>query len=364
MQKICKHCNKEFTTLSARALFCSAECKSRYKNLQQYPDGSDYVECKICKYRGDNLHHHIKTIHKMTIAEYCLQFGIDQIELISNKCRQHNSEMQKKAYVEGRLTVFKSDKTNPAFSEETKKGRNSPYSVNFKGYDGLTQEEKELKVKELKAKMVEKKKQNNTNPLSISYYTSKGYTEAEAKELIRERQTTFSLEKCIEKYGEEAGKEIFENRQSKWQSTLNSKPEDEIKRINAAKMMNGKGYSKISQDLFNQIYDKIKDDFKEIYFAEVNGKELSTRYNEFMAFNPKTRKKYFLDFYIKDNNKIIEFDGDYWHGEKRGNQQRDINREDDLKSLGFTNILRIKERDYKKNPSNEINKCLEYIYAK
>ena len=74
--------------------------------------------------------------------------------------------------------------------------------------------------------------------------------------------------------------------------------------------------------------------------------------------------RYFLDFYIKDNNKIIEFDGDYWHSEKRGNSAWEINRENSLKRLGFTNILRIKERDYKKNPSNEIAKCLEYIYAK
>lgn len=38
-----------------------------------------------------------------------------------------------------------------------------------------------------------------------------------------------------------------------------------------------------------------------------------------MVYDEQTRSTYFLDFYVEDNNKVIEFDGDYWHGEKRGN---------------------------------------------
>lgn len=366
--KFCKHCNQEFMPKSANALFCSKECKIKYTNLQQYPDGSDYAECKICKHRGDNLHHHIKTIHNMTISDYCSQFNIEQIDLISKKCREHNSEMQKKAYAEGRLTGWKKGSENPSHSAESKAGRNSPYSTNFKGYDGLTQEEKEEKVRQLKAKMVEKKRQNHTNPLSIDYYTSKGYSEEEAKQLLKERQSTFSLEKCIEKYGEEEGHRKFNERQEKWQNNLNSKPEEEIKRINASKISQSRNicsYSKISQELFYQIYEKIKDDFKEIYFATLKTGYFNKYENsEYEVLAEDKVHRYFLDFYIKDNNKIIEFDGDYWHSEKRGNSAWEINRENSLKRLGFTNILRIKECDYKKNPTNEINKCLEYIYAK
>ena len=71
--------------------------------------------------------------------------------------------------------------------------------------------------------------------------------------------------------------------------------------------------------------------------------------------------RYFLDFYIKDNNKVIEFDGDYWHGEKRGNQKRDREREEKLKKLGFINILHVKEYDYKTNPNKVLQECLEFI---
>lgn len=60
------------------------------------------------------------------------------------------------------------------------------------------------------------------------------------------------------------------------------------------------------------------DEFKHIYYATNDpNKEM----NEFIVYGKIGNKlvHYLLDFYIQDNNKVIEFDGDYWHGEKRGN---------------------------------------------
>jgi len=54
---------------------------------------------------------------------------------------------------------------------------------------------------------------------------------------------------------------VFAERQKKWQQTLNSKPVEEINRIKAAKANSTRficSYSKISQKLFNKIYDEIK----------------------------------------------------------------------------------------------------------
>ena len=88
--------------------------------------------------------------------------------------------------------------------------------------------------------------------------------------------------------------------------------------------------------------------FKEVFYATNNPEKKEN--NEYMVFDKNTREKFFLDFYIKDNNKVIEFDGDYWHGEKRGNKKREKEREEKLKALGFVNILHIRERDYKADP--------------
>ena len=84
--------------------------------------------------------------------------------------------------------------------------------------------------------------------------------------------------------------------------------------------------------------------------------------NEYMVFDPKRFEHYFLDFYIKDNNKIIEFDGDYWH-EVHVSKKREKPREDRLRELGYVNILRVKERDYNNDPAATVKKCLDFIRA-
>ena len=45
-------------------------------------------------------------------------------------------------------------------------------------------------------------------------------TEEQAKNALAERQRTFTLEKCISKYGEEEGLRRFSERQQKWLKSL------------------------------------------------------------------------------------------------------------------------------------------------
>lgn len=76
---------------------------------------------------------------------------------------------------------------------------------------------------------------NDIMPNQIGYWLKQGFTEDESKELVSERQRTFTLEKCIKKYGETEGKRIFDERQMKWQNTLNSKSQEEKDVINRRK---------------------------------------------------------------------------------------------------------------------------------
>ena len=370
MKKTCLFCGKEFETKS-KTNCCCHDHQLRYKNKLMYPDGSDFVECKLCGFRGATLHHHIKKFHSMTAEDYCKQFGIEEIELQSKSLRNHNSSMQKLAYKEGRLQGWGKGDKNPSCRKEVKEGRKSIFSENYIGYDGMTKEEKQQKISSLLKTLAENKKKNNTNPLTIEYYLAKGYTEEKAAELLKERQSTFTLKKCIEKYGEEKGREVFAERQKKWQNTLNSKPVEEIERINKLKASSSRlicGYSKISQKLFNGIFNAIKDEYNEIFYA-TNPNSLNNNLNtnnnsEYEVILEDGIHRYFLDFYVKDNNKVIEFDGDYWHSEKRGNQKRDKAREDKLKSLGYVNIFHVKEHDYRTNPNKVIEECLQFIRRK
>lgn len=71
--------------------------------------------------------------------------------------------------------------------------------------------------------------------LSIQYYIDQGMSLEDAKLALKERQSTFSLKKCIKKYGHKKGICIFQERQEKWQNTLKSKPKEEIYEINRKK---------------------------------------------------------------------------------------------------------------------------------
>lgn len=75
-------------------------------------------------------------------------------------------------------------------------------------------------------KFVEKRKNNPTQYLGISpnqieYWTARGLSIDEAKLEVSNRQKTFSLSKCIQKYGKVQGLEKFNERQKKWQNSLN-----------------------------------------------------------------------------------------------------------------------------------------------
>ena len=365
MKRKCLNCGHSFET-HTKMKYCCHECRDHHKNRLAFPDGSFYVECRLCGFRASDLNKHIVKHHNLTASQYCLQFGLELVELQSKELREHNSKMQKKAYAEGRLQGWGRGDNNPSKRKEVREGRMSIFSMNYHGYDGLSDEQKRQKIQDTLNSLAKQKAKNHNNPLSVDYYLKRGFTIEDAKQIITNRQRTFSLKKCIAKYGEIEGQKRFNAKQEKWQSTLNAKPQEEKDRINALKASSTKficAYSKISQDLFNEIYNTIKDEFHEIYFATKSTEQgLNSNANfEYEVILEDGIHRFFLDFYVKDNNKVIEFDGDYWHGEARGNQMRDKIREDKLKKLGFTNILHIKECEYRINPKEVVAKCINFI---
>ena len=110
-------------------------------------------------------------------------------------------------------------------------------------------------------------------------------------------------------------------------------------------------YSKISQRLFWNLYGSINDK-NDCYFAELN--------NEYKVFLNKNERNtvnkhvIYLDF--KYRNKIIEFDGLYWHK----NKENDTLRDGILNTRGFK-ILRISDIDYNNDPQTTINRCINFI---
>lgn len=204
----------------------------------------------------------------------------------------------------------------------------------------MTEDEITNKVSEF----AKESQKNRLTETQLSYWLAKGYSKSEAKLKLKDRQTTFSKEKLIQKYGEVEGLRKWVERQEKWQ--------------NSYKHSN---FSKISQELFKQVYNLIKNDYKEIYFAQLNeNKEIDDsgkNYEYILKLNSKSIKP---DFFIKDIKKIIEFDGVYWHRKNPENKKREMFRDEEIIKSGYK-VLHINEYAYQKNPEKEIQKCIQFI---
>jgi len=175
------------------------------------------VECQVCKlYKRNIIVQHVNMAHGLSGEEYKRVYGG---ELVSDSIKNKLSEK------------IKGDK-NPAYQHG---GRLSPFSPKFVKYQDKTDEEIIESIKGVCNKSSTSNRENGNNDTTLIYWTSRGCSDEEAKKEITNRQITFSLEKCIEKYGEEAGKQKWQERQEKWQTTLNSKPIEEIERINQGK---------------------------------------------------------------------------------------------------------------------------------
>lgn len=185
---------------------------------------------------------------------------------------------------------------------------------------------------------------------NIEYYINKGLTYEEATIALKNRQTTFTLEKCITKYGVEQGTIMFLNRQKQWINSL---------KLNFSK--NGIKHlfqSKLALNIINNIEE----------FAQIK-LEL-----EHYIYDTKNNRSFSYD--IKYNNKLIEINGDYWHCNPKFYTENYYNKnkqkyayelwEDDFKKCqcainnGY-NILTIWENEYNNNQYLTIKKCIDFL---
>jgi hypothetical protein len=219
------------------------------------------------------------------------------------------------------------------------------------------------------------KKQAETN--TFEYKQEKyGWTKEQFDEFNKSRAVT--LELCIERHGEE-GRKLWDD-YCKRQSYTNSLEymikeygEEEgtkkYKEFNFARANTSSiTYSKMSQKLFNELYNLIeaKDN---IFYYTLN--------NEYSVIT--NTKVYNLDFYDKTKNLVIEFLGDYWHANPllykeddkfiRSNKpvtakqiwKADKSRKNNIcKQLNNPIYIEIWESDWNKNPEKVINNILKY----
>ena len=332
-QKLCKNCNKIFIQKQYNNLFCSKECRNilykkelhktkfensikKYKDNPELKEEKDYIICRECGFCSQEIVSHIIKIHGMSIKEYKEKHNIKRI-----KCQLLCDRV-------------KGDK-NPAYRHG---GKFSPFSKKFIKGDISEKTKKKVRLSKIK---------NKSHPTKLDYWLKKtNGDEKEAKRLLSQRQVTFSLEICIKKHGEIKGREIWKERQEKW-----------------LKSFKKSNFSQISQGLFWDIYKlyKNENDYS-IYFAELDKNKQIDKSGKNYEYTLKTQPSVIKpDFFIPDINKIIEFDGDYWHDQNLpGNIKRNKKRDNTLKESGY-DVLHIKEKDYKQNKQETLEKCLKFL---
>lgn len=234
-------------------------------------------------------------------------------------------------------------------SEQQRRGR-SPRCIEFyqRKYPDKTAEEQEQMLKDYFEKNRLKIK-NSIKDTNLEYYLNQGMSEDEAKLTLKERQSTFSLKRCIEKYGEEKGIKVFNERQKKWNKNLHK---------NFLEEGDGRSFqSKFANTIIDEIckYLNIEIPKKEKYIS--NGE-----YN------------FAYDFAF--GKKIIEFQGDYWHcnpdkysadyySARLQCTAQDIWNKDKRKlqcaeQHGYT-VLYIWEAEFQNDKHETIKKCIEFL---
>lgn len=113
------------------------------------------------------------------------------------------------------------------------------------------------------------------------------------------------------------------------------------------------GTSAVSQELFGELMTRCD-------FLNDQNTNYSNLNYEFAINIPKhliaeNTNKYYYAIDFKYDNKLIEYDGEYWH-----DQDRDDAKDNLVNTLGYE-IIHIKHTDYIKDPESQIKKCLKFL---
>ena len=363
MKKECLVCKTEFETTDGRIKLCSDNCRLKYKeyfkkktsNLLTGIENQDYIVCQWCGMKVKRIYgKHILKFHpEKTSNDYKNDFPAAQLTCLLDK---HNTSINSGKHM--RLPKYRelaskqiSGERNPNHKSKTtelQRKQISPFSKEFYKKRNLKEEDRK--------RFINKALKDREFSTRLEYWVKKGLSKDEAKEKLKERQTTFSLKKCIEKLGEEKGLERWKQRQEKWKEKV----------FNENTYI-GRGESILSSTIISEIIrNEYSDKFELLY-----GK------NEKFIYDSINERAYKYDLVNNTNKRIIEINGIFWHCKPslyesnyfhkvKKMTAKEIWEYDKIKTKlaikkGYK-ILTIWEDDFYSNPDYVIEKCIKFIY--
>lgn len=344
LDKVCLICGKPFKAYTKTEKYCCKACqniamrrkiteKKRLDSIEKYKDTPGIAVCKECGFMGHDLFTHIKFAHNLTAEQYCEKWKCKPDALLSKQTHETRSLAQKNSTNPNKKRF--TSENNPAKGHG---GKFSPFSKDFIKYQDLSEEQKEQEILKIAKQANQTKMDNDNCAVTKEYYIKHfGMSEEEAKQALSERQSTFSLDKCIEKYGAEQGLERWKERQKKWLENYSFN-----------------NYSKVSQKLFKAIDEAIQKYGYTTYYA-TKGDKYNNEYTlklDNRVINP--------DYFIEELKVIIEFDGDYWHYQNPDRLKYDKIKEEAAKRSGY-HMISVRECDYNRDPQAEVDRCINFI---
>ena len=255
-----------------------------YENLSQY---QKYQIIEVHEYLGENLHNNRDWYNSvMFFVKYNLDNYVERIK----KLKQINNSTLESFIIRYGNNVG-NEKYNKANVEKTKH---------------LIHDSKIQKDRSLKSKAT--KKGNRDHSIRCKeYWIKKGFTENQSINIVS------SLQK--RKWDDESKK--------KYKNTFNNKSKEEIKNINlkkghSIKSIMARGYTREEAEILSICYYKKRNSRSKISQEYFNSIIRDFNKIEVFYFNDHQYEysidRYNVDFYDKETKTVIEFYGDYWHG--------------------------------------------------
>ena len=350
----CKCCDKEphfYTAGKGYSMYCSTDCRKEdtrqrhviyeqeklveYANkLKETPDS--FVECKICNKAVKIIKNHLHNSHKdWSIDAYFEQWP--DADTISRELSEYYSECSR------------GDNNSNSRTKTTELERKQRSVFSIESWKLKYPDKSEEELQELLQKSTQEKMKGRVLTNQLQYWIDKGFTEEIAKEKLKERQSTFTLGKCIKKYGEELGTQKWKERQEKWYASFSKVP----------RSYTSSRFSAKSKKLLNALLEHFPD--AKCYSDEI-----------MLMYKTKTHAHY--DF--THNKKITEFNGDFWHCNPSKYAPEYFNKiinmtakqkwESDAEKVKLANdygyeVLTVWESDYHHDPKETIEKCLDFL---
>ena len=325
-------------------------------------DLNTFVVCLECNTKHPQITHtHLKKAHSMTLDEYVLKHNLKKPDLYCISVKE-----LRKVTLDNMIKKYGEEEGTKKWNlYKERQARSNSFEYKQEKY-GWTKEQYDLYnnsrastkanfikrhgVEEGTKKWKEYCKRQSYAGVTEEYFIEKYGTVEGAlkfKEVCSKKSNT--LETFIQRYGEIIGKE-------KWERfvTFNSQNVPQ---------------SRLANELFSNILAQIPNELHQnIFFAAKN-----TEY----FFAKKGHKTMFVDFYCASSKKIIEFAGNYWHGNPALYQpnfyntrtkctakelyENTIKRNQILEEVHGCKVLLIWESDYTKDKESVIEKCLKFL---